>query len=140
MPTLPWTVAQPPDADGDVVVLASRLRLRRYRDIPGFLGAATRIRTQVRGSTGAHGVSLIAQPLRKTFWTLSAWKDRAVLDAFVRAQPHVDVMTKYHGRLIDPLFTTWTVPAASAPRARSNAKDLWADGKERLARITEPSG
>jgi hypothetical protein len=140
MPTLPWTAAGPAEAGRDVVVLASRLRLRRYRDIPGFLRAATRIRTQVHGSPGAHGVSLIAQPLGKTFWTLSAWSDQPALDAFVRTAPHLDVMTKYRGRLVDPLFTTWTVPASSLPAARSNAAELWAAGKERLADIAKRVG
>jgi hypothetical protein len=139
MPTLPWTAAQPVDTEGDAVVLASRLRLRRYRDIPAFLGAAIRIRKQVHASAGAYGVSLIAQPTRKTFWTLSAWSDRAALDAFVDTAPHVDVMAKYRGRLIAPLFTTWTVPTSSLPASRSNAKTLWATGKERLrAAVTEP--
>jgi hypothetical protein len=138
MPTLPWTVARPPAEGTEAVVLASRLALASYRDIPGFLRAAMRIRAQVRETPGAYGVSLIAQPARKTFWTLSAWSDQTTLDAFVRTAPHVDVMAKYHGRLVRPLFTTWTVPVAELPSPRSGAGALWAAGKERLAGLHTP--
>ena len=132
MATLPWTTtATMPDAD--VLVLGSRLELRRARDIPGFLRAAMRIRTQVLASDGAYGVSLIAQPLRRTFWTLSAWRDDAALHGFVRTAPHVDVMRKYHDRMKDAAFTTWTEPASDLPHARSNSRNLWQRARGRLA-------
>ena len=68
MATLPWTVARPergrpddPSGPGPVLVLASRLELRRFRTAPAFLAAAMRVRAQVRRSPGALGVSLVAE-------------------------------------------------------------------------------
>jgi hypothetical protein len=141
MATLPWTktdthtnhIDADADGDGEVIVLGSRLELRRFRDIPGFLRAAMRIRKQVHTSPGAYGVSLIAQPARKTFWTLSAWADETTLQQFVRTAPHVGVMSRYHDRLDHATFTTWTHPAGALPAARSNAKALWNDARTRLA-------
>jgi heme-degrading monooxygenase HmoA len=131
MPTLPWTIAH--EHDGDVVVLASRLHLRRFRHVPGFLREALAIRRQVRRSPGAVGVSLLAQPLRKTFWTLSAWADEQAIETFVAAEPHRATMAKYHDRLEHAEFTTWTVSAITLPRARTNARELWDEGKRHLA-------
>ncbi len=137
MPKLPWTGGPMADSarddDAETIVLGSFLQLHSYRDIPGFLRAAARIRSQVLASPGAMGVSLIAQPTRRTFWTLSAWTDQAALDAFVRAVPHMDVMRKYRGRLRASAFTTWTVAASDLPKPRSNAKELWRAAEARLA-------
>ena len=66
MPVLPWTINGSTTAGSEVVVLASSLRLRSVRHVPGFLRHALRIRRQVLRSPGAIGVSLIAQPSRKT--------------------------------------------------------------------------
>ena len=137
MATLPWTsTAVTPDPDTDVVVLGSRLELRSRRDVPGFLGAALKLRRQVRAMPGAVGVSLIAQPTRKTFWTLSAWVDQPSLDAFVATPPHVAVMQRYHERMVDSAFTMWTVKTRDLPERRSNAKELWTEAKRRLASAT----
>jgi len=139
MPALPWTTASASASDPEqsVIVLASRLELHSYRDVVPFLRAAMRIRTQVRGSEGAYGLALDAQPLRKTFWTLSAWTDQNAMDAFVRTSPHVDVMQKFGARLKDSGFQTFTVAAHALPAARSNARQLWHAGCERLAAGTK---
>src|SRR4029077_13541424 len=76
MPALPWTTISPPDRAREYVVMASRLPLARYRDIPGFLRAATLIRPQLARASGLIGYTLDAHLARKTFWTVSAWDSR----------------------------------------------------------------
>jgi hypothetical protein len=71
--------------------MASRLPLKRYRSIPGFLRATVAIRRQLARSEGLIGHSLKADLLRKTFFTLSAWADETVLNHFAGAQPHLDL-------------------------------------------------
>lgn len=73
MPTLPWTGVEVPPPGSDAVVLGSMLQLRSYRHFLSSLRAAVQVRRQVRNSPDAVGVSLITQPTRKTFRTLSAW-------------------------------------------------------------------
>jgi len=108
MPTLPWTGPRGAEvATAPALVMASRFELKGYRDVPGFLLAALRIRRQMLKSPGVVGVSLISQPLRKTFYTLSAWRDRDALDAAVVAQPHAATMAKYRTRTNDSAFTFW---------------------------------
>jgi hypothetical protein len=124
MPTLPWTTPKPPrPGDGPVTVMASRLELRRLRDVPSFLAAALRIRRQVLASPGALGLSLIARPLHRTFWTLSAWQDQAALSAAVGHEPHRQIMTHFRPRMAGSAFITWTAPALPIP---------WDDALRRL--------
>ena len=133
MLTLPWAegkaAAQP---TGSLVVLASRLELRSYWPIVGFLRAAMAVRKQVRAPPGALGVSLIAQPTRKTFWTLSAWVDQTALDAFVGKAPHRAVMTHYGPDLASSTFATFMIVPGEVPARNSNANALWERARQRL--------
>src|SRR6476469_9069335 len=134
MATLPWTTTQATaEAERDAVVLGSRLELRAVRHVPGFLVAAMKLRKQVRAMPGALGVSLIAQPAHKTFWTLSACVDQASLDAFVATPAHRAVMRRYHDRMHGSAFTTFAVKAGNLPEPRSNAEELWTEAKQRLS-------
>jgi hypothetical protein len=105
--------------------MASRLELRRLRDVPPFLTAALRIRRQMLGSPGALGVSLIARPLHRTFWTLSAWQDQAALSAAVGREPHRQLMKRFRPRMAGSAFITWAVQPAALPIG-------WADALRRL--------
>lgn len=109
MPTLPWAT---PGADGSrpavgALAMASRFELKRWRDVPEFLVAALRIRKQMLQAPGVIGVSLIARPLHKTFYTLSAWTGRRALDAAVAGQPHAATMARFRTRMADSVFTFW---------------------------------
>jgi hypothetical protein len=129
MPTLPWTAPKPaPSHDGPVTVMASRLELSRLRDVPGFLTASLRIRRQMLGSPGALGLSLIARPLSRTFWTLSAWQDPAALRAVVGREPHKQIMNRFRPRMARSSFVTWTTEATVLPIT-------WEDA---LRRLEEP--
>jgi hypothetical protein len=65
MPTLPWTIPKPlPPHDGHVTVMASRLELRRRRNVPSFLVAALRIRQQMLTSPGAGPTCRPPRPVR----------------------------------------------------------------------------
>lgn len=126
MPTLPWITIGEPPARGEVVVMASRFRVRGYRHVLPFFLDAMRIHAQVRRADGALGVSLVAHPLRGEFATLSVWRDRDALDAMVRTEPHRAVMGRYKTAMADPRFTFWTLPSGAA------APD-WAEADRRLA-------
>jgi hypothetical protein len=80
MPPLPWTATGAnagPDS-GEILVMASLLQLDAVRRVPGFLRAATAIRRQILRADGAIGGSLNTA-LPRTFYTLSAWRDRVRL-------------------------------------------------------------
>jgi hypothetical protein len=106
--------------------MASLLQLDHFRRIPGFLRAAMAIRQQVLDSDGAVGVALDTDVPRRTFFTLSAWKDRDALNAFVRAEPHVTTMRRYHPAMSDARFVFWTAEADGLPPP-------WSDVRRRLS-------
>lgn len=115
MPTLPWITTGSADPKAVAVVMVSRFQLRRLHDVPRFFLDALSIHRQVRRADGALGVSLIAHPLRREFFTLSAWRDRHALDALVRAEPHRSAMRRHRAAMAESRFTFWEVPIAQLP-------------------------
>lgn len=94
--------------------------------MPAFLLAALRIRLRMLGSPGLVGISLIAQPLRKTFDTLSAWQDRGALDQAVVQEPHMASMSRFRPKMASSVFTFWKLPAGGSARPE------WLDARRRL--------
>ena len=80
---------------------------------------------QVRAAEGVLGVALVAHPLRREFFTLGAWRDRAAVDALVRAEPHRSAMGRYHAVMADAKFRFWEVPPEELP-------PIWDDAQSRL--------
>jgi hypothetical protein len=126
MPPLPWKAASAPNsASADVVVMASVLELNAFRRVPGFLRAAMAIRRQVLAADGAVGVALDTAIPRRTFFTLSAWRDRDALEAFVGTDPHAGSMRRYRPMMVDARFVFWNTTADRLP-------PTWSEAKERL--------
>ena len=116
MPALPWSRISTVEAGTELTVMASRLPLRSYRHIPGFLRWTLRIRRQLaQGPNGLVGYSLDAHPLRKTFWTVSAWTGQAEIEAFVRQEPHASGMAAIRPHMGPSTFVFWTAKADELP-------------------------
>jgi hypothetical protein len=105
--------------------MASRLPLRRYRDIMPFLRATRAIRTQLATADGVVGYSLDAKPLRKTFWTLSAWESGEALDRFSRTDPHRSRVSDIRPHMLPTTFVRWSLPGRELP-------PKWADARRRV--------
>ncbi|MEX5721335.1 antibiotic biosynthesis monooxygenase family protein [Geodermatophilus maliterrae] len=106
IPDLPWTADRP--AEGPGVVLVTELHLRRPTDVPAFFAASMAIRRQVSTSPGARSLLLRAQPLARTFTTVSWWDDPAAVRAFARTDPHRSAMRHWAPRL--KAFSNRTLP------------------------------
>lgn len=115
MPALPWTSRAEPDPDSEYVVMASRLPLARYRNVPAFLAATLNIRRQLADAEGLIGYSLDAHLLAKTFWTLSAWRSRDALEAFSRADPHRSRVAAIRPNMRPSSFVFWTCKGRELP-------------------------
>jgi len=111
--------------------MASLLRLDSIRRVPGFLRAAMAIRQQVLHADGAVGVALNTS-LPRTFFTLSAWRNRDALNAFVRSEPHVSSMRRYRPAMADARFVFWSASADSIPPS-------WSDVERRLREQPSPT-
>ena len=75
------------------VALLSYLPLKSYWRNPVFFFYTAQVVKQLASAEGVLGYSVLARPLSKQFWTLSAWKDDAALRTFVQYPHHVRIMT-----------------------------------------------
>jgi heme-degrading monooxygenase HmoA len=125
MPALPWRARAPVSANQEYLAMATFLPLRSYRAMPRFLRLATSVTGQLERTGGLVGYSLLAQPARKRFWTLSVWIDRRALSAFVREMPHLGAMQQLRPHMGPTRFTAWTVLGCALPIS-------WNEATERL--------
>ena len=130
MPAIPWRSFTNVEPEREYLVMASRLPLRSYRQIPLFLRLTLAVRRQLAASEGLVGYSLLAQIPHKTFWTLSAWEDEEHLDSFARSMPHTEVIRQLRPHMAPTMFTTWTVPGSALPLS-------WTDARARLMATAE---
>ena len=115
MPSSPWRTFGSPDPDGDFVALLSYLPLKsHWRVLPFFFYTAQVVR-QLGTADGLVGYSLLARPLSKRFWTLSAWESEAALRAFVQDQPHLRIMTALAPHMDKTKFVRWVVKGSDLP-------------------------
>jgi heme-degrading monooxygenase HmoA len=125
---LPWSTAGAPSADKNAHVMASKFELTSAWRTPAFMTQAIRAWRQARRSPGVLGVTLRAQPLRRTYWTLSAWTDEAALNAFARAEPHRTIMTRVRPWAKTATFRFWAASADELIPAR-----LWPEAERRIS-------
>ena len=128
MAVLPWVRGPQKTTHLDeAVVMASRFELTTARRVVPFLIAALRIHHQVRRTEGAIGISLVARPLRREFYTLSSWRDRAAVDAMISIEPQRSVMSRFRDDTADARFTFWSIPADQRPTWSDAYRTLSAD-------------
>ena len=115
MPALPWINVETVDHDADVTIIASKLPLRSHRHIPRFLWHTWLVHRRLARSPGLVGYSMDA-PLRgKTFWTVSAWKNRPDLGAFDRSSPHWAAKDAIRPAMLPSTFVMWICAADTLP-------------------------
>lgn len=124
MPTLPWTVPNPAAPNTQAIVMASRFTVRS--GVLRFFLKSFAAWRQVRSAPGALGASLIAQPLKRTFFTLSAWQDRDALYTYAKTEPHRTIMNELRSTMQEATFTFWEVAVEQLPIT-------WDEAKRRLA-------
>ncbi len=115
MPGMPWTPLAAAEPDREYVVMATKLVLSGYRHMPAFVRSTQALWPELTGSDGLLGYSLDPHLTRRTFHTLSVWRDRDAIAAFVRSQPHALVVAHTRPWLADSTFRTWTVHGAHLP-------------------------
>jgi hypothetical protein len=107
VPAISWKSFGRAEPERQYLVLLSFLPLKHGWRVPWFLLHTVRIMNQLKRSRGL-GYSLLAQPLAKRFWTLSAWEDESALGGFVQAQPHVRTMDVMARHMDKTKFVRWT--------------------------------
>jgi hypothetical protein len=122
MPALPWVERQLINPDGEYVAMASRLPLKAYRYIPGFLRDTLHIRRQLAVTEGLIGYALDAELAHKTFWTFSVWTDRTSLDMFAAAEPHARIIQRLRPRMDKTRFEFFAIAGSRLPMTWNEMK------------------
>src|SRR5260370_38467307 len=115
MPASPWRKFGSPDPEGDFVALLSYLPLKSYWRVPPFFLYTAHVAKQLASAQGLLGYSVLARPLSKRFWTLSACKDEAGLRAFVQHPPHVRLMATLTPHMDKTKFVRWWGKGSHSP-------------------------
>ena len=116
------------DSDGQqVVVVATRLQLRGWRQIRRFFQLNGAIKRQLKGTPGSINYWLRADFLRLRFYTISVWEDDRSIDEFVRAGDHRAAMAGFDEVAVrgQSDFTRWKTAAP--------VKADWRDAATRLS-------
>jgi hypothetical protein len=125
MPASPWTTVRDLDPDHGYVVMATRFEVTSRRHLLGVMGRTQDLWRSLPTTDGLVGHRFASSPLRGTLSTLTAWRDRASLDAFVRGPVHTSLVTGTRQLLAASAFVAWESPGADLP-------PTWAAADERL--------
>jgi quinol monooxygenase YgiN len=115
MPASPWRTLGSPDPNGDFVALLSYLPLKSYLRVVPFFFYTAQVMKQLASAQGLLGYSLLARPLSKRFWTLSAWRNEDALRAFVQHPPHARIMAALTPHMDKTKFVRWTIKGSCLP-------------------------
>jgi len=124
MTRAPWK-AGPEPADGAVFVSVTDFRVRRYRDLPRVWLAGLRLRRAWPEMPGAVGLWLWAEPGRRRGGSVSVWRSAEDLHAFIRWQPHIEVMRRFR--------STGQIESDSWQAPRFDQREVWARARAALA-------
>ena len=115
MPASPWRTFGFPDPNRDFLAVLSYLPLKSYWRLPSLVIYLVQVVRQLKASDGLLGYSLLASPLSKQFWTLSAWRSEDALGTFVRSAPHLRIMSALAPHMGQTKFIRWTVKGSQLP-------------------------
>ena len=109
------------DPSADYLVLASSIPPKSVASTWKLFRGSRVVRRQLLATDGVMGFSMLAEPLRKHYATLSVWRDEAALDSFAQAQPHGRLMGELAPAMAATKFVRWTISGAAGPPSWSDA-------------------
>ena len=125
MPSTPWTSVGDLDAATEYVVMATRFEVTGRRHLLGITGSTQQLWQALPSTVGLVGHQFDVSPVRGTLSTLTAWRDRDSLDAFVRGPVHAWLVKRTRRLMSGSIFADWVSLGADLPPA-------WATANERL--------
>ena len=117
-------------------VSITRLRVRSWRYVPGFLIQSLRAALQAKRAPGSLAVSVLRDADR-AFWTRTVWKDEAAMRTFMQSGVHRRVMSRLPEWCNEAALGHWVQDAAEPPSWAEAHRRLQAEG--RRSRVSHPS-
>ena len=118
------------------VVSITRLRVRKWRFMPGFAVYAVRSRSQALKAEGNLGIRLMRAP-GNVFWTATAWESEDAVKRFMLAQPHGEAMKRLMDWCDEASVAHWTVDDAALPSWSEADRRMRTQG--RASKVYHPS-
>jgi hypothetical protein len=118
------------------VIVVTRLRLRDPVFFDEFFASAIAVVEQAKASSGNLGADVLAEA-NNTYWTRTAWQERALMDAFVGTEPHLSTMRRIDGWCDEATFVDWEQAGADFPDWQVSYERLLSDGQ--ATNLTHPS-
>lgn len=96
------------------VIVATRMKVRKARFLPKFLGANIRIAWQARQTPGFRGGRLRVES-GGAFWTLTAWESGRDMVCFRDSGAHVTTMPRLAEWASEGVFGVWNAAEPKVP-------------------------
>jgi hypothetical protein len=104
--------------------------------LPAFLWQTFLSQRQVVRAPGFSGGRLLLDR-KRTYWTLTVWRDDRAMKAFRGSGPHAKVMPRLVEWCDEASYAHWTPNGGSVPSWQEAYEHLIAEGK--LSRVAHPS-
>ena len=117
-------------------VSVTRLRVRKWRYLPGFLWYTFRSQRQAGSLPGNVSIALLADAHR-TFWTCSVWRDQTDLRGLMTGGPHMKVMRHLPEWCDEAALVRWQQDTAEPPSWPEAHRRLHQEG--RRSKVYQPS-
>jgi hypothetical protein len=117
-------------------VSITRLRVRSWRYLPGFLWRTFLSARQARAAAGNLGVALL-NDANRAFWTRTVWTDQAAMRAFMMAGAHRTTMPRILEWCDEAALVDWPQDTAEPPTWPEAHQHLLQHG--RRSRVNHPS-
>ena len=118
------------------VIVVTRLRLRNPGLLDEFFTDAVAAIEQAAKSEGNLGANALADA-DDAWWSVSAWREREPMRAFVRSEPHLNIITRLDHYCDEATFVDWEQDTPRLPDWQTCWQHLVADGKP--AELSQPS-
>lgn len=118
------------------LISVTRLRVRSFVYLPSFLWYALRSNRQVGRSSGFLGGRLLVNA-KSVFWTMTAWKDEAAMNAYRTGGAHRKAMPKLLIWCDEAAVVHWEQEAAELPSWEEAHRRMVVEGK--LSKVNHPS-
>ena len=118
------------------VIVVTRLRLRDPALLDEFFTDAVAAIEQAMKSEGNLGADALAEA-NNAWWSVSAWQERRLMQAYVDSQPHQGITTHLDHYCDEATFADWEQASPDLPDWQTSWRHLTADGK--AAKLTHPS-
>lgn len=118
------------------VISVTRLRVRSWRFMPGFILSAARVGKQTVQAEGCLAAKVL-RDRRNAFWTLTCWESEAAMKAFITAGPHGAAMRKLMEWCDEASVAHWVQEGGELPSWGEAHRRMLRHG--RASKVNHPS-